>query len=103
MYIFLFVSQGGWDEDELDRLRQVYSETCEIVPGEEAEREKLLVQQVSEHFPHRGVRDIARQMREEGWLERKEKHGGKRRRRKGEEEEDGEGKRSKFSVCVISY
>ena len=71
----------------------MYSETCEGAAGEGAEREKELVQLVTEHFPHRGVRDVARKMREEGFLEQK-RTSGKGGRRRGEEE-NSEGKRSK--------
>ena len=75
----------------------MYSETCEGAAGEGAagegaEREKELLQLVTERFPHRGVRDVAKKMREEGFLEQKRTSGKGGRRG---EEENSEGKRSK--------
>jgi len=77
-------------------LRQAYGEASELVGGAGREGEKELVQRITEeHFPHRGVREVGKKMREEGFLEQQgKKSGGRRKRREDMEEGEGEGKKS---------
>ncbi len=82
--------QGEWSEEELTRLREVYGEIQESMLGAE---EKVLVQQMSDHFPHRGVRGVARKMREEGWLQGKSS-----KKRTGGSEREAEGTKSKQNL-----
>lgn len=95
----LCVAQGDWTEEEVERLREVFSEVCE---GVEEENERVTAVMV--HFPHRGVRDVTRQLREEGLLvQRKRGGGGGGERRKRGDDGEGKKKTSKFILYMGMY
>lgn len=82
------VVQGDWSEEEVERLSAVYREVCAGASGGDGVEEKEQVKAVMVHFPHRGVRDVTQQLRQEGLLAQRTGRGG------GERNEGEEGRSS---------
>ena len=76
----VLIVQGDWSEEELERLREVFAEVAVNGGDDVDEKEKMRL--LTDHFPHRGIRDITRQLRQEGLLSQR-KGRGKRREAEG--------------------
>ena len=59
--------QGKWSEEELERLKEVFSE----VEGSGDSKEVLNA--VMSQFPHRGVHDVSQQLKEAGLVQTKDR------------------------------